>query len=92
MSGKTKWEEKLSPILREPGVAGPDCNCRVIIELSGDKKDEILAIINEHHGILHRNICLIPSLIVELPFSALHALAKSRQVSKVWLDDHVKLC
>ena len=68
----------------------PDVLHRFIVELSMRRKtDRLLALIDSNSGKVHHEIRMIPSLVVELPYSSLAELAGSVHVKKVWHDTQV---
>ena len=92
MSQNVNWEQKISVSLRQCKPEKGDKICRVIVELSGEESDEIMSIISANHGRLQRKNGIISALVVEVPFSAIQALANSKQVKKIWSDDKIKAC
>lgn len=80
---------KLSPLLQQ-GVHSKDQLCKVIVELSNGRTDQIDALVRANNGKIHHKIGVVPSLVVELPYDSIPELAKSRQVKRIWYDAQVK--
>jgi serine protease AprX len=84
---RTDWMAKLSPHIRKPSfVRESGAAQRYIIELSRWRKDKVASLVDRIQGNVHRELDLIPSLVVELPYYALEELARSRHVKKIWHD------
>ncbi len=83
------WAEKLSPALQQNGSTKNPI-CKVIVELSGRRTDQIDSLVQEYNGKIHRKLGVVPSLVVELPYDSIPELAKSRQVKRIWYDAQVK--
>lgn len=84
-----RFSGKLSPLLQQVDSSKGKL-CKVIIELSGYRTDQIDALVQANNGKVHRKIGVVPSLVVELPYDAIPKLAKSRQVRRIWYDAQVK--
>lgn len=89
MLQNSRWERKLSPALRTSGIQNGNENKPIIVELSGKETDEIISIIQSNHGKLRRDMNIVSALAAEIPVSAIPALAKSKQVKKIWLDNSI---
>jgi serine protease AprX len=91
MFRKTDWETKLSYLLKEPGFSRRRNTLhRLIVEFSdGKRTDRVSAIVGANKGKIHHELRLIPSLVVEVPFSTLEELARSQHVKKIWHDARV---
>jgi hypothetical protein len=92
LSQSMNWEEKVAPALRQPGLEKPDGYCRIIVELSGEEMDEVLAAIDANQGKLRRKTGIVPALVVEVPFSVIPVLAMLREVKKIWSDSPIRIC
>lgn len=66
--------------------------CRVIVEISGENNDQIKSVVEANQGKVFREIKLIPSLVVEIPSSALPELSRLGQVKKISNDLRVREC
>lgn len=84
-----KKASKLSPTLQQAELS-KDKLCKVIVELSGQRTDQIDALVQANNGIIHNRIGVVPSLVVELPYNSISELAKSKQVKRIWYDAQVK--
>lgn len=82
-------KSKLSPMLQQAELS-KDKLCKVIVELSGQRTDQIDALVQANNGIIHNRIGVVPSLVVELPYDSIPELAKSKQVKRIWYDAQVK--
>jgi nitrogenase subunit NifH len=91
LSPKVDWEQKIVPALRQSGLVSANCNCRVILELAGNGTSEIQEIIQENKGKLCKKTNVVSTLIAEVPFSAIQALAKSKQVKRIWQDNPIRI-
>ncbi|MGE5605968.1 MAG: S8 family peptidase [Bacteroidota bacterium] len=80
---------KLSPLLQQVEHS-KDQLCKVIVELSSGRTDQIDALVRANNGKIHHKIGIVPSLVVELPYDSIPELAKSRQVKRIWYDAQVK--
>jgi len=93
MPGKDNWVNKLSPSLR-PSDSGRVTGetCRVIIEYSGkgDKADRVETLVGKNQGKIRRELKIVSSLAVELPYAALEELARSKDVRRIWDDAKAK--
>lgn len=86
---QNRFNEKLSPLLQQ--VDHPKGKlCKVIVELSSGRTDQIDALVRANNGKIHHKIGVVPSLVVELPYDSIPELAKSRQVKRIWYDAQVK--
>ncbi len=91
LSSQGYWEQKIAPELRRLDLRAASNYHRVIVELSGNDIREIQAIVDANQGKLHKKTNIIPSLVAEVPFSAIEALAKSKQVKRIWRDNPIKI-
>ena len=91
VSYKNDWEQKISSALRQCICNKPNDCGQIIIELSGAEKRQITSIIMQKKGKIKHDVKLVPSIVVEIPFSALPELARSNQVKKIWFDTEVKI-
>ncbi len=80
---------KLSPLLQH-GEHSTSELCKIIVELSGSRTDQIDALVHANNGKIHRKLGVVPSLVVELPYHLIPELAKLRQVKRIWYDAQVK--
>lgn len=87
----THWMQKLSPVLLKPEFSeNPDKACRVIVEMAGRHTDKISSYAKANKGQVHRELGIIPSLVIEVPYAAIPDLALSRHVKKIWHDTKVR--
>ncbi len=86
---RNRFSEKLSPLLQQVEHS-KDKLCKVIVELSGYRTDQIDALVRANNGKIHHKIGVVPSLVVELPYDSIPELAKSKQVKRIWYDTQVK--
>ncbi len=78
--------KKLSPMLvLSQAVPEPGERFRLIIEVRR-KTERVMALVESNQGAVEHELKLVPSLVVELPFEAIHELAKSHYVTKIWRD------
>ncbi|HBF38641.1 MAG TPA: hypothetical protein DDW50_15150, partial [Firmicutes bacterium] len=86
------WRVKLSELLRQPDFfkdsSAPE---RFIIETQGRHSDKIGTAIDANQGKVHREMRLIPSLVVELPYTSLEEIAKLHHVRRIWYDTLVRI-
>lgn len=87
--GQNRISGKLSPLLQQVEHS-KDKFCKVIVELSNGRTDQIAALVRANNGKIHHKIGVVPSLVVELPYDSIPELAKSRQVKRIWYDAQVK--
>ncbi len=81
------WRAKLSLPLKRPDFSKQlDDRHRFIVEVSGRRTDRVAAVITANQGEIHRELKLMPSFAVELPYYSLEELARLRWVKKVWHD------
>lgn len=80
---------KLSPMLQQVEHSKNQL-CKVIVELTGRRTDQIDALVRINNGKIHNRIGVVPSLVVELPYDCIPELAKSKQVKRIWYDAQVK--
>lgn len=91
MYKRTGWKQKLSPTLLQMTASHqPEMMCRVIIEIDRQGIESVANLVNASQGVVKRHIKKIPSLAVEIPFSALEELAGSRRVKRIWHDARVR--
>lgn len=86
---QNRFTEKLSPLLQKVDHPKNEL-CKVIVELSSGRTDQIDALVRANNGRIHHKIGVVPSLVVELPYDSIPELAKSRQVKRIWYDAQVK--
>lgn len=91
LSPKADWEKKIVPTLRQSGLEPANCNYRVIVELAGSGTNEIQEIIDANQGKLCKKTNVVSSLVAEVPYSAIQALAKSKQVKRIWKDNPTRV-
>ena len=88
----SNWRIKLSQPLRRPDFSKQlDDRYRFIIEILGWRTDKIAAVIEANQGKIQRELKLMPSLAVELPYCSLEELARLRFVKKIWHDAPVSI-
>ena len=85
------WVRKLSLPLRTDEIFTQDNTSHpLIVEVMDTRSlDQIAAMVDANHGKVHREIKMIPSLVVDLPFFSVEELARSRYVYKIWHDSPV---
>jgi hypothetical protein len=86
------WDRKIAPALRKLNQQSANGFQRIILELSGKDTHEIQDIVNANHGKLYQKTNMVSMLVVEVPFSAIHELARSKQVKRIWRDNEIKIC
>lgn len=91
MTPKNFWVRKLSLPLRNQEVfAKSNSPRRLIVEVMNNRSlDRIAALIDSNQGKIYKEIRMIPSLVVDLSYSSLEELARSRYVYKIWQDSPV---
>ncbi|HBE79229.1 MAG TPA: hypothetical protein DDW65_15870, partial [Firmicutes bacterium] len=89
---RNNWRIKLSELLRQPDFTKvPNQLHHFIIETNGWSSDKIGSIIEANQGKVHREMRLIPSLVVEFPYSSLEELANLWPVKRIWHDTPVQI-
>lgn len=92
MFANSNWRVKLSELLRQPDfIKEPASRERFIIETHGRYSDKIGAVIDATQGKVHREIRMIPSLVVELPYASLEEIARLYHVKRIWYDTPVRI-
>ncbi len=92
MYERNNWRVKLSEILRQPDfIKEPASRERFIIETQGRRSDKIGAVIDATRGKVQREIHLIPSLVVELPYASLEEVARLYHVKRIWYDTPIRI-
>ena len=87
MSFGINWKEKLSLQLKQSEIESESSvSCPLIVETTGRKSDRIMSVVEANQGKVRREIRLIPSLVVDLPYSSLRELAELGNVTRIWLD------
>lgn len=87
LSFGNNWKEKLSSRLKQPEIESESSpSCPLIVETTGRKTDRIMSLVEANQGKVQREIRLIPSLVVNLPYSSLRELAELWNVTRIWLD------
>jgi serine protease AprX len=85
------WMQKMSPVLHKPEFTeDPNKAHRVIVEMASNRTDKIAAYVENNQGKVHREMKVIPSMVVELPYEAIQMLAKSNHVKRIWHDAKVR--
>lgn len=92
MSLQRYWSQKITPELRESGPGLPERSYRVILELAGKETREIQAIVQANQGKLYQKNSIVSSLVAEVPSAAIEALAKSKEVKRIWRDKEIRIC
>ena len=88
----SNWRAKLSrPLIKPDFSKRMDDRHRFIIECNGYGTGKVAAVIAANQGMIHRELKLMPSLAVELPYFSLEELARLRWVKKVWYDAPVSI-
>lgn len=91
MTPNNFWVRKLSlPLRTDEAFSQSNASHRLIVEVMNTRSlDRIAAMIEGNLGKVHREIKMIPSLVVDLPFFSLEELARSRYIYKIWQDSPV---
>jgi serine protease AprX len=85
------WTQKISSILLKPEFTeNPEKPCRLIIEMASPFTDRIANYVEANKGKVHREMRVIPSIVVEVPYSALEPMIFSPHVRKIWHDTKVR--
>lgn len=88
----SNWRTKLSQPLRKPDFSKQlEDRHHFIIEISGWRTDKVAAVIEANQGQIHRELKLMPSFAVELPYFSLEELAHLQYVKKIWHDAPVAI-
>ncbi len=88
----SNWRMKLGHPLRKPDFSKQlDDKHRLIIEISGKRIDRVISLIDANQGKVYREIRLLPSLAIELPYLSLEELARLRYVKRIWHDAPVSI-
>jgi serine protease AprX len=89
--GLPQWIQKLSPtLLKAEYTENPDKVCRVIIEMATPQSERVSSYVQTNEGKVHRELKLISSVVVELPYSAVQYMVLSQHVKKIWPDTKVQ--
>jgi serine protease AprX len=85
-----QWIQKLSPALLKPEFTeNPDSICRVIVEMASPQSERVSTYVAANEGKVHRQLRVIPSMVVELPYSAIQYMVLSQHVKRIWPDTKV---
>lgn len=83
--------QKISPALLQPEFSeNPDQLCRVIVEMASPYTEKVTTYIQSYEGKVHRHLRIVPSVVVEVPYSALELMVLSPHVRKIWYDIKVR--
>ena len=91
MAKSNYWDPKIAPSLRSSNQPSANGYHRVIVELSGKDTHEVQSIIEANHGKMYQKNKIVSTLVAEVPFPAIEALAKSKQVKRIWRDNPIKI-
>ncbi len=86
---QNEWTEKLSPELRKPYMNEAERQ-RLIIEMTKGSTVELQRVIEANQGTIHRELTVVPALVVDLPVGAFETLATSSRVRFIWQDTQVQ--
>jgi serine protease AprX len=86
------WIGKISPVLlQEEYLDQPTKPCRIIVEMASPQAYRVASYVESNDGKVHRNMMhWSPFIVVELPYEAMHPIALSPHVRRVWSDLKVK--
>ena len=83
--------QKVSPVLFRPEFTeNPEKPCRLIVEMASPYTDRVASYIESNEGKIHREMRVVPSMAVELPYAAFESLVFSPHIRKIWHDTQVK--
>jgi serine protease AprX len=86
-----QWNPKISTVLSKADFTeNPEKPCRLIVEMASPFTDKIASYVESNEGKVHREMRVIPSIVVELPYAALEIMALSPHVRKIWHDVRVR--
>lgn len=87
-----QWDQKISSLLLRPEFTeNPEKPCRLIVEMASPFTDKIASYIEANEGRVHREMRLVPSVVVEVPYSAVQYMVLSPHVRKIWYDVRVRV-
>lgn len=85
-----QWNQKISALLLRPEFTeNPDKPCRLIVEMASPFTDKIASYVEANEGTVHHEMRLVPSIVVEMPYSAIQMMVLSPHVRKIWHDTRV---
>ncbi|HEX3043367.1 MAG TPA: S8 family peptidase [Bacillota bacterium] len=86
-----QWAQKISPVLLQSEFTeNPEKPCRIIVEMATPYTDRIASYVEANSGAVHREMRLVPSIVVELPYSAIEYMILSPHIRKIWHDIKVR--
>lgn len=86
-----QWIQKISPaLLKAEYTENPEKTCRVIVEMTTPQAERVSSYVQTNEGKVHRELKLISSMVVELPYSAVQYMVLSQHVKKIWPDTKVR--
>jgi serine protease AprX len=87
-----QWDQKISSLLLRPEFTeNPDKPCRLIVEMASSFTDKIASYVESNEGKVHCEMRLVPSIVVEMPYSAIQLMVLSPHVRKIWHDTRVSI-
>ncbi len=85
------WTQKICRSLLKPEFReNPEKACRVIVEMASPYTDKIMTFVEENAGKVHRELRIIPLMVIEAPYETFKAMAMLPHVRKIWNDTKVK--
>lgn len=86
-----QWAQKISSVLLQSEFTeNPEGLCRIIVEMASPYTDRIASYVEANSGAVHREMLIVPSIVVELPYSAIQYMILSPHVKKIWHDTKVR--
>lgn len=87
----TRWDQKISPLLRSLYHNNETQNglYPIIIETVPGREERTAALVDDLQGKVRKELQLIPALVVDIPATALSDLAKSSNILRVWHDSKI---
>lgn len=87
-----QWDPKISASLLRPEFTEyPEKPCRIIVEMASPYTDKIASYVEANEGKIHHELRIVPSIIAELPYSAVQIMILSPYIRKIWHDSRVRI-
>lgn len=87
-----QWNQKISSsLLRPEFTENPEKPCRIIVEMASPFTDKIASYVEANEGRVHREMRIVPSVVVEMPYAGIQFMVLSPHVRKIWYDSRVRV-
>lgn len=83
------WTNKIPASVKESGLEKNISTSRFIVELSSRDINQIRSVVMANHGKIIKEFQFISSVVIEIPCSALPAVARLKEVKKIKEDIHI---